>query len=89
MGWEVLLDTVFELCVLLDCSPVAISRMYNCQLPVSYWARCCWEHSNLHKEMVEGVQSNYPHSWCLQEGLGSGLGSGGLNSALTVLGMRQ
>lgn len=36
MGWEVLLDTVFELCVLLDCSPVAISRMYNCQLRVSY-----------------------------------------------------
>lgn len=57
MGWEVLLDTVFELCVLLDCSPVAISRMYNCQLRVTHWAPCCWEHSNLQKEVVEGTRT--------------------------------
>lgn len=36
-----------------------------------------------------GVQSHHPHSWCLQEGLGSELGSEGPNFALTMLGMRQ
>lgn len=89
MGWDVLLDTVFELCVLLDCSPVAISRMYNCQLRVIYWAHCCQEHSNLQKEVVEGVQPHHPHSCCLQKGLGLGVGPEGLNFALIMLGMRQ
>lgn len=54
MGWEVLLDTVFELRLLLDSSPVAINRMQNLQLLFIYFDRCCCEHSNLKEEVVEG-----------------------------------
>lgn len=54
MGWEVVLDTVFELRLLLDSSPVAISRMHNLQLLFIYLDCCCHEHSNLIKEVAEG-----------------------------------
>lgn len=54
VGWEVLLDTVFELRLLLDSSPVAISRIHNLQLLFIYFECCCRERSNLKKEVVEG-----------------------------------
>lgn len=62
MGWEVVLDTVFELRLLLDSSPVAISRMHNRQLLFIYLDCCCHEHSNLIKEVVEGGRPRHARS---------------------------
>lgn len=53
-GREALLDTVFELRLLLDSSPVAISRIHNLPLLFICLDCCCRERSNLKKKVVEG-----------------------------------
>lgn len=54
MGWQVLLDTMFKLRLLLDSSPAATRGMHNLQL-LSVCLDCwCCEHSDLKKEVMEG-----------------------------------
>lgn len=59
-----MLDTVFELRLLLDSSPVAISRIHNLQLLFIYFDCCCRERSNLKKEAAEGGPARW--GWLLQ-----------------------
>lgn len=65
MGWEVLLDTVFEPCLLLDSSPVAISRIHNRQLLFIYFDCRCRKSSSLQEEVLEGRTAW--SCWCLRQ----------------------